>query len=105
MQGPELAPGEQGKERGNALGFWFFMVFIRVFGLRGAYGLLYLVCPYYALFDRALVASTLPYIRRRFPGCGILQEHLHVFRLFLSQGRQRRTWSDGSFAASSTLRM
>jgi predicted LPLAT superfamily acyltransferase len=59
-----------------------------MFGLRGAYGLLYVVCIYYALFDRSLVSSALPYIRRRFPGCGLLGERLHAYRLFVSQGKQ-----------------
>jgi predicted LPLAT superfamily acyltransferase len=76
------------ERRGNRLGFWFFMVFLRLFGLRGAYGLLYVVCVYYVLFDRSLVSSAVPYIRRRFPGCGLLRERLHVYRLFVSQGKQ-----------------
>jgi predicted LPLAT superfamily acyltransferase len=85
---PEPGRRKRERKRGNALGLWLFMVFVRVFGLRGAYGLLYLVCPYYALFDRALVSSTAPYISRRFPGCGVLRERLHVLRLFVSQGKQ-----------------
>ena len=43
--------------RGNALGFWFFRTALRLTGLRGAYGLLYFVAPYYALFDRAAIAA------------------------------------------------
>ena len=55
--------GEMGeRKRGNDLGIWFFMVFLRVFGLRGAYGLLYVVSLYYVLVDRSLVASTLPFV-------------------------------------------
>jgi predicted LPLAT superfamily acyltransferase len=81
--------GEKGRiKRGNDLGIWFFMVFLRVFGLRGAYGLLYLVSLYYVLVDRSLVASTLPFVRRRFPGCTPLQERLHAYRLIVSQGKQ-----------------
>lgn len=85
-------PEREGKRRegtrGNELGIWFFKAFLRSFGLRGAYGLLYLVSLHYALFDRTLIASTLPYIRRRFPGCRPLRERLHVYRLFVSQGKQ-----------------
>jgi predicted LPLAT superfamily acyltransferase len=77
-----------GKKRGNELGFWFFTVSLRVFGLRGAYGLLYFVCLHYVLFDRALVSSAVPYISRRFRGCGFFEKRLHVYRLFVSQGRQ-----------------
>jgi predicted LPLAT superfamily acyltransferase len=64
------------------------MVSLRVFGLRGAYGLLYIVCLHYALLDRSLVSSAVPYISRRFPGCGFLEKRLHVYRLFVSQGKQ-----------------
>jgi predicted LPLAT superfamily acyltransferase len=91
-QGPEREPepreGRGEGRRGNQLGIWFFKAFLKLFGLRGSYGLLYLVSLHYALFDRRLVASTLPYIRRRFPGCGLLEERLHVYRLFVSQGKQ-----------------
>jgi len=59
-----------------------------MFGLRGAYGLLYLVSLYYVLVDRPLVTSTLPFVRRRFPGCTPLQERLHAYRLIVSQGKQ-----------------
>ena len=31
------------RKRGNRLGFWFFKTSLRAFGLRGAYGLLYVV--------------------------------------------------------------
>jgi predicted LPLAT superfamily acyltransferase len=86
----EQEPGAQEGERrrGNQLGIWFFAAFLRVFGLRGAYGLLYVVSCYYVLVDRSLVESALPYIRRRFPGSTPLQERLHALRLFVSQGKQ-----------------
>jgi predicted LPLAT superfamily acyltransferase len=76
------------RKRGNDLGIWFFMISLRMFGLRGAYGLLYVVSLYYVLVDRSLVASTLPYVRRRFPGCTPLEERLHAYRLIVSQGKQ-----------------
>jgi predicted LPLAT superfamily acyltransferase len=64
------------------------MVFLRLFGLRGAYGLLYMVCLYYVIVGRSLVASARPYISRRFPDSGVLGERLHAYRLFVSQGKQ-----------------
>ena len=76
------------RTRGNRLGLWFFIASLRVFGLRGAYGLLYPVCLHYAIFDRALVASATAYITRRFPGCGWMSRRLHVYRLMVSQGKQ-----------------
>ena len=73
--------------RGNALGFWFFRTALRFTGLRGAYGLLYFVAPYYALFDRAAIAAAGAYLRRRFPAQSPLARWLATCRLFISQGR------------------
>ena len=75
------------KKRGTRLGFLIFRIAARVFGLKGAYGLLYFVCLYYVLFDRAAVRSTMPYVKRRFPGRGFIGRHLEAYRLFISQGR------------------
>ena len=73
--------------RGNALGFWFFRTALRFTGLRGAYGLLYFVAPYYALFDRAAIASAGAYLRRRFPDQSPLARWLATCRLFINQGK------------------
>jgi len=74
------------RKRGNRLGFWFFRTAARLFGLRGAYGLLYFVSLYYLLFDRPVVAAGMAYVKRRFPGHGGLRQRLDVYQLFLSQG-------------------
>jgi len=78
----------EAKRRGNALGFWFFEVSLRLFGLRGAYGLLYIVCIYYVLFDRTAVSGAAAYIKRRFPSHGFLKRLRHIYLLFVSQGKQ-----------------
>lgn len=75
------------RKRGNRLGFWFFHAAARLTGLRGAYGLLYFVCFYYLLVDSALVAESLPYIRRRFPEKGRLGQLCSLYLLFVSQGK------------------
>lgn len=82
-QAPNLGP----KRRGNRLGIGFFKVSLHLFGLRGTYGFLYFVCLYYLLFDRLAVSAALAYIVRRFPGCGYLKRRMHVYRLFVSQGK------------------
>jgi predicted LPLAT superfamily acyltransferase len=74
------------RNRGNRLGFWIFRAAARIFGLRGAYGLLYIVCLYYLVFDRAAVAASMAYVRRRFPDHGILRRQFDVYLLFVSQG-------------------
>ncbi|MDM8525775.1 hypothetical protein QUF80_20580 [Desulfococcaceae bacterium HSG8] len=78
----------QSLKRGTRLGFRFFEMSLRLFGLRGTYGLLYFVCLYYAVFDKPAISSALPYIERRFPGCSFLRKRLHIYRLFISQGKQ-----------------
>ncbi len=75
------------RKRGNRLGIWFFHAAVRTCGLRGAYGLLYFVCLYYLLVDRALVEASLAYIRRRFPARGPALRIFDVYRLFVSQGK------------------
>lgn len=75
------------RKRGNRLGFWFFRNSIRIFGLSGAYGLLYLVCIYYLVFDRSVVRASMAYVRRRFSGHGALRQVFDVYLLFVNQGK------------------
>lgn len=74
------------RNRGNRLGFWIFRIAAKIFGLRGAYGLLYFVCLYYVIVDRAAVAASMAYVRRRFPDHGMLRQQLDVYLLFVNQG-------------------
>lgn len=76
----------QVRQRGNALGFWFFKTSMRLLGLRAAYGLLPFVCLHYLLFDRAAVRAALAYIQRRFRGHGWWRRRWDIYRLFISQG-------------------
>ena len=66
---------------------WCFKISLRLFGLRGAYGLLYIVCVYYVLFDSGAVRGALAYLNRRFPDCGYFKKRAHLYRLFISQGK------------------
>jgi predicted LPLAT superfamily acyltransferase len=75
------------KRRGNRLGIWFFKMALRLTGLRGAYGLLYFVCAYYLLFDRAAVRAANAYIVRRFPDQSRLARRRTIYRLFIEQGK------------------
>jgi len=77
------------KKRDNVNGLlWFFHSFWKLFGLRAGYGTLYFICLYYLIFDHAMVNTALAYTRKRFPACGFFKERLHVYRLFISQGKQ-----------------
>ncbi len=75
------------RKRGNRLGFWFFRTALGIFGLGGAYSLLYVVALYYALFDSGAVETGMAYVRRRFPEHGGLRRRFDVYRLFASQGK------------------
>lgn len=75
------------RHRGNRLGFLIFRAAVRLFGLKGAYGLLYLVCLHYLVFDRAAVAAALAYVTRRFPGAPRFRQLARVYRLFVEQGK------------------
>lgn len=75
------------KKRGNKFGFWFFRTSLKIFGLSGAYGLLYPVCLYYLLFDRLAVSSTMAYIKRRFKTYNFIQRICFVYMLFINQGK------------------
>lgn len=88
MQAAEQSRKIAVKKRGNALGFWFFKVSLRLFGLKGAYGLLYFVCLHYLFFDRLAVSAALAYVNKRFRKGGFLKRRLHVYRLFINQGKQ-----------------
>ncbi|MBI1810584.1 MAG: hypothetical protein HYR78_01375 [Nitrospirae bacterium] len=84
-----MNPGktEEIKKRGNRLGMAIFRAALRLFGLSGAYGLLYFVGLYYLAFDRSAVASSMAYIRRRFRGYGFLRRILGVYLIFINQGK------------------
>lgn len=75
------------KKRGHKIGFWFFKASLKVFGLSGAYGLLYIVCLYYLLFDRSAVSSSMAYIKRRFKTCNTLQKIYYIYQMFINQGK------------------
>ncbi|HTG00007.1 MAG TPA: hypothetical protein VK654_05410 [Nitrospirota bacterium] len=75
------------RNRGNRLGFWFFQTAVRLFGLRGTYGLLYFVGLYYMIVDRALVSASLAYFRRRFPDHSAARRFFDVLLLFVNQGK------------------
>lgn len=77
----------QVKVRGNVLGFWFFRTALKLTGLRGAYGLLYIVCAHYTIFDAEARRLAGAYVSRRFPLKRGLARLFTIYRLFVSQGK------------------
>lgn len=53
----------QGKTRGGAFGYWFFICLIRYLGITAAYGFLCLVVPYFIPFAPKATAATWFYAR------------------------------------------
>jgi len=87
MPDPELGRKIRARRRGNRFGFWFFRIALRFSGLRGAYGLLYIVVSYYILFDWRAVRTTMAYVKRRFPSRSLPRQLLSVYLLFVNQGK------------------
>jgi predicted LPLAT superfamily acyltransferase len=87
-QSAESAPKIQAKKRGNALGFWFFKISLRLFGIGGAYNLLYPVCLHYLIFDCQARRASIAYLEKRFPECSRFSLFFKVYRLFINQGKQ-----------------
>ncbi len=88
---PELKKHQDWKEqnnRGNAIGFWFFRIFLKYGGLYAAYALLSGVALHYWLFDKKAVKKASAYIQRRFPSNSTFLIRFKVYKLFYSQGRQ-----------------
>lgn len=77
----------QERKRGNRLGFAFFKVSLALFGLRGAYGLLYFVCLYYVLFDRDACNAAMSYVKRRFRDYGPVKRVFCAYKIFINQGK------------------
>ncbi len=84
-QKPELSRIND-RRRGNRLGFMSFYVVLRLFGRRGAYGLLGLVTFYYLLFDPLARRLAGPYLRHRFPDHSGWRRAVDYYRLFYNQG-------------------
>ncbi len=84
---PEPKVVHSSKKRGTRLGFAFFRVSLALFGLRGTYGFLYIVCLYYVLFDRPALSVTMAYVSRRFRSYGLLRRTYCVYRVFVNQGK------------------
>jgi predicted LPLAT superfamily acyltransferase len=79
---------ETKRKRGNKVGFWIFETVYKIFGLNVCYLFLYLVVPYYLLFDRRAVLSVMPYIEKKFPVSGFIAIYKHIYLIFLNLGRQ-----------------
>lgn len=72
--------------RGNRLGFAFFRIFMRVFGVVHACRFTAVPAFFYALFDREAFAAARGYLSSRFPDDGGLLLRWRFFRQIMSVG-------------------
>jgi predicted LPLAT superfamily acyltransferase len=91
MQGKdEPVPATDSSTLGRQLEFTghsIFYLILRLFGLRGGYGLLFPTVLFYVLFSRKIHRRTKPYLHKRFPTHGPWQYAGDTIRNVLSFGR------------------
>lgn len=75
------------RNRGNRIGYGIFRACVRFLGLKGAYGLLYIVSLHYLLFDPDARTVTGSYLRHRFPDRAGWKRWRDIYRLFVMQGK------------------
>lgn len=84
MNGP--AKANLSDTRGNRLGFAFFRLFMRVFGVVHACRFTAFPAFFYALFDKEAFACARGYLASRFPDDGALALRWRFFRQIMSVG-------------------
>lgn len=82
MSEPENA---ETRQRGNSMGFMFFNLMLRLFGMKHARRAAAIICGYYLIFDWFAVKRTMPYVRHLMPDSGWFKRLTWVYRLFVNQ--------------------
>jgi predicted LPLAT superfamily acyltransferase len=77
----------QNKRYGNKLGYSIFHFVLRHIGLSGAYGILFLLIPYYVLLRPSVYRCAKPYLRRRFPEDTFLKRYIRLFKYIFIFGQ------------------
>ena len=72
--------------RGSHFGITFFKVFLRIFGLTHACGMVWFVTFFYTVFDRTAKRKLMPYLDHRFPEDNRILRFWHVWSVFAHQG-------------------
>lgn len=72
---------------GTKLGYAIFYFVLKNIGISWAYGMLYLLVPYYVLFRPAVYQLAKPYLQRRFPQDSFLKRYLRLFKYLLIFGQ------------------
>ena len=75
-----------GKSRGNALGYWFFIFFMKNLGMGFTYGFLHFVVLYFFLFSWSSSKWIYRYYRDGL-GCGVLESIVGIYRTYYVFGQ------------------
>lgn len=87
MKEPPAARGETAKSYGNKLGYAIFYFLLQYMGLKWAYGLLFLIVPYYVLFKPGIYQRAKPYLQKRFPEDHFFKRYLRLFKYIFIFGQ------------------
>lgn len=74
------------KSYGNKFGFLFFQFILKNVGLKAAYGILFLIVPYYVIFRPSVYKRSRPYLKRRFPNDNCIVRFLRLFKYIYTFG-------------------
>lgn len=72
---------------GNKLGYSIFHFVLKNTGLNLAYGMLFLLIPYYVILRPSVYQCSKYYLQRRFPDDNLLKRYLRLFRYICSFGQ------------------
>lgn len=72
---------------GNKLGYSIFYFILKNTGLNLAYGILFLLIPYYVIFRPSVYQCSKYYLQKRFPSDNWLKRYLRLFRYIYSFGQ------------------
>jgi predicted LPLAT superfamily acyltransferase len=87
MKSTNRVKQEANKSYGNKLGFSIFHFILKNIGLNCAYGILFLVVPYYVICQPDVYRRSKPYLQRRFPGDSFLKRYLRLFKYIFVFGQ------------------
>jgi predicted LPLAT superfamily acyltransferase len=78
---------KQAKSYGNKLGYAIFHFILKHTGLNLAYGVLYVLIPYYVIWRPSVYRLTKPYLQRRFPDDSFLKRYFRLFKYIFVFGQ------------------
>lgn len=78
---------EKDKGYGNKIGYAIFHYVLKNIGINWAYGMLWILVPYYVILRPAVYKRSKPYLQRRFPRDNFLKRYLRLFKYIFIFGQ------------------